>query len=238
MSKLGFKVELINPKVTAEIERIFTAHGLSAADNESILQRIAGVATRAMRNMEGDYKDAVRTNIRQAGFGSRWSNAWRVTTYPEGNKISLSPAVYGYHKIPYSEIFEQGGTIAGKNGLLWIPFDTVPKIGRTRATAKQLSNRGVKMFSINRAGRAPILAAKMVGQGPFGGSKAITVSKLKQASQKKNKGKELSTVPLFHGHSSVQIRKRFNIRAISLNYAAKVSEYYAKEAAREAANNG
>lgn len=216
-------------KITGQFEAAWSAvaAGVSLA-TPSVRAQMEKNATLAMQDTANALKTDVRANIGSAGFSKRWQNAWRTRVYP-AKGYSLDPAAFGYHKIPYAVIFEVGGVINAKAGLLWLPLPSVPKVGRTRATAKRLAQRGVKLFSINRAGRVPLLAAKVKGPAPQKGQ-VVSASKLAAGTTKVKRGGKTSTVPLFFGVKSVTLRKRFNIAQTTKGVAAKIANFYEQRA--------
>lgn len=133
-----------------ELEAIFT---------KEVRGEIALAATKAMTRAADIFKNDARADIAKAGFSTRWQNALRVTVYPAGRN-SLSPAMYAYHNIWYSGIFEDGGTIRAKKNRMWIPLPTVPKKGNRRLSPRQLR---VKLSTVNRPGKNPLLVGKLKG---------------------------------------------------------------------------
>jgi hypothetical protein len=100
------------------------------------VEAASGQFDKAMEDATGDLKKASmgaankaadimkrdgRADIAGAGFGPKWQNALRVVVYPK-NAQSIQPTIQTYHKIGYSEIFEEGGSIFGKP-LLWLPIE-------------------------------------------------------------------------------------------------------------------
>lgn len=176
----------------------------------SIRDPIAMAATDAIRQAGDQAKVEGRNAIGSAGFGAKWKNAWRVSYFPKKG-TSIDAAAWLFHKIPYSLIFEEGGTIVGRRGLLWIPLPTVPKIGQRKATPRRLAQSGVKLFSFKSRKGRPLLGAS--ARVPRTSNKlSLSLSKLRSGS-KGSRG-IVRAIPLFIGVPSVTIRARFNLAAV------------------------
>lgn len=156
-------------------------------------------------------KQEGRSDIASAGFGPKWQNALKVVVYPKGGKQSTHPTIQAYHKIGYSQIFEEGGSIAGRP-LLWLPLPSAPKtIGRNRTTPSLYVKRVGPLFPIYRTGHRPLLAARLdTGRRGAHG------------------GRERKMVPLFVGISTVTLRDRFSIREIAEKAADRLPELFAQ----------
>jgi hypothetical protein len=202
-------------------------------------------ATATMRQVGDLLKTEVRANIRSGGLSAKWANAWRVAVYPKRG-TSLDPAAFGFHKIPYALIFEEGGTIRGRNGLLWLPLPTVPKVGKRIARPKDLT--GVDLFTIKRNGKKPLLAANIRHAGANRNSRirgqvslpalraGTSAQKIRDTSRLKakqrggvkawNAGANVISVPLFVGVPSVTLRRRFNIAGVTQRVANVIPTLY------------
>lgn len=221
------------------------------ANDSTVLGKMTKAATLAMREAGVALKTEGRAAIRGGGLGSKFANAWRVATYP-GKGYSLEPATYGHHNVPYSLIFQTGGVIKARRGLLWLPLPTVPKVGKRIARPRDLT--GVKLFSINSGG-TPLLAAKIRNAGANRNSrirgqvslpalragtnadKIRTTSRLK-AKQRggvkaSNAKANIVTVPLFHGVPSVTLRRRFDLKAVAQRVADRLPSIYEKYAPKD-----
>lgn len=188
---------------------------------------MARAATAAMRETSVVLKANARQRIKDAGFGTRWQNAFRVKVYPEKG-ISMHAAIFAYHKIPYANIFETGGVIAG-SPLLWLPFKNIPqKIGGKRITPALFVQSIGPLRSFNRPGKAPMLAAYV----PAGASGAnFTLSQLRAGAKRSSKrggGGALKLVPMFYGINSVQIKARFRLADVFSAARRMVAEVYHK----------
>jgi len=171
-----------------------------------------------------------QANISQAGLGAKFSKAWHVKIYP--GKPSIDAAAWAYHKIPFASIFEDGGTIHGKP-MLWIPLRNAPKfVGRGRVTPKRLRAQGIKLFSIERAGKEPLLATKIYGSA--GASKKtnfnVTFASLRKSrTVPRNPASKLVriTVPLFFGIQAVTLKKITDLASIAQAERDALPDYYA-----------
>ena len=94
-------------------------------------------------------------------------------------------------------------------------------------TARQVAAAGVKLISINRPGKTPLLAASLRLTGAAQGklSKiALTLSKLKKGTA--GKRGEVHAVPLFFGLDTVTLQKRFNISGVADGVSASLPDLY------------
>lgn len=159
-------------------------------------------------------KAAARADIASAGFSSRWQNTLQVEVYPSGGKKSTHPTIHVYHKIHYSQIFEEGGSIFG-SPRLWIPLpDTPPRIGQQRITPQLYAQRIGPLFPI--PGKTPgtvLLAARVM---PGSGS---SLASLRLAGRG---AKGAVTKPMFFGIDQVTLRDRFSITEITEQAAARL----------------
>lgn len=187
------------------------------------VQAATGQFEAAMEEAAGNLKDASmaaahraadilktegRADIAAAGFSKKWQKALATKVYPE-NALSAHPTIEVYNPIPFSGIFEEGGTIFGKP-LLWLPLPDAPKgSGGNRMTPATYVKQVGPLIPIFRAGRRPLLAAKR-----------------RSATATRKKGE---VVPLFVGIDAVTLRDRFSIREISEKVAARLPELFAAE---------
>lgn len=236
-----FKLTLSN--VAADVRSFWTVSRINV--NDTAFGRIERAATLTMRAAGNLLKTRGRADIRAGGLGTRFANAWRVDVYPKRD-YSVDAAVYGYHAIPYSGIFENGGTITAKRGLLWLPLPTVPKVGRRIARPRDLT--GVKLFSINNGTGKPLLAAKIRNKGVNRNSRirgqvslpalraGTNAEKIRETSRLKAKQRgrvrasdakaNIVTVPLFVGVPSVTLRRRFNLTSVANKVANELPALY------------
>jgi hypothetical protein len=191
--------------------------------------KIAIASMGAINDAADFIKTQGRANIANAGFSKRWQNAFRVNVYPDkGKRVSIHPALIAWHKIPYAGIFEEGGTITG-SPFLWLPLPNVPKtINGKHMSPKNYQRFVGKLFRF-KAGtsRVPLLGGYMAAGARGGGHTKITVSALKRGnSGKAGKGVRLVPVPLFFGLSSVNMRKRFDLKTVFDRANAQLPQYY------------
>jgi hypothetical protein len=224
----------------------------SSVRDVGLIYKMTVAATKAMRDASAALKTEGRASIRAGGLSARFANAWRVNTFPKKG-YSLEAAAYGKHNIAYAGIFETGGTIKGRRGLLWLPLPTVPKVGKRIARPRDLT--GVKLFSIKSGSGKPLLAAKVRNAGANrnsrirgqvslpalrAGTDAEKIRKTAKLRGKKKGGVKASnatanavTVPLFHGVPAVTLRRRFNLTAVAQSVARRVPEFYERHAPKE-----
>jgi hypothetical protein len=186
---------------------------------------LAEAGSAAMIETANTIKTEARQNIASAGFSKRWQNALRVDVYPKRG-VSLNAAALIYHKIPYADVFETGATIRGKPRL-WLPLKSTPKkIGNKRMTAERFSKEIAPLRFIRRAGKPPLLAAKMAvsrGQAESSNLGKVTLAKLRKGATGAG---IIRAVPLFVAVDSVKIRDRLSIREITKNAADRLGEIY------------
>jgi hypothetical protein len=180
---------------TLKVRVDFDAKSLTKAFGEARTP-IALAATAAMHDAAEYMKKLGRRRIEAAGLGSGMTNALTVNVYPLDGKPTLSPAAYLYHKIPYAWVFEQGAAIRGKP-MLWLALDAVPK---RRGRHKRPRELGIKLKSVKRPGKAPLLVGKL------------------------RRSKEV--VPLYVGIDMVNIRKRFDLSDVSEKVSKAIPAFY------------
>lgn len=194
-------------------------------------QPLAEAGSAAMTETANAIKAAGRQDIASAGFSKRWQNALRVDVYPKRG-VSLNAAALIYHKIPYADVFETGATIRGKPRL-WLPLRSTPKrIGNKRMTAERFAKEVAPLRFIRRAGKPPLLAAKMSvsrGQAESGNYGKVTLAKLRRGATDAG---IIRAVPLFVAVDSVKIRDRFSIREITKRAADRLGEIYLSQVAK------
>jgi len=203
----------------------------------STYQQIAVAATATIKEAGEIFKTDARADIAAAGFGLKWQNAFRVVYFPKGNRTSVNAAAFGFHKIPYSIVFEEGATIRARAGLLWLPLPSTPKMaGRNKATPKRMIQAGIKLFTIKGRAGKPLLASNIrvsrrQANAPVS-SLSINLSKLKRGAWSE-KG-IARAVPLFIGVESVTVRKRFNIAGVASKVRGQLVGIYVNNISAEA----
>jgi hypothetical protein len=212
-----FRITLTDPGKTG---------GILKAALEGFARPIASAATAAIIQAGDASKLEGRAKIASEGFSSKWVNSFRVKYYPDGlKKPSISAAAFIYHKIPYAGVFDEPTQIVG-NPLLWLPITGAMQSKGRPLTPKQLSAKGVKLFSM--VGHdVPLLGAKIKTSkraAASGSIKPQSLSSLKRGTGGK-RGVE-ATVALFKGIPAVQLKKAFNIGSVVAKQAASVQSYY------------
>lgn len=196
---------------------------LEAFDRMSL--PMAKASTAAVREATEFVKVGGRQNIAAAGFSKRWQNTLRSQNFPKRG-ISLRPAGYIFHRIPYAGVFEDGAIIRGKP-LLWVPLKNTPKkLGRRRMTPSNLTQEtGQRLHTIVSPGGKPLLGAR-VGLSRTNARRARP--KITQAALRRGPGGTgiVRTVPLFVGIDVANIRKRFNISGITRSAVRRLPSLY------------
>lgn len=191
-------------------------------------QRIVEAAHDTIEEAGAIVKTEARRDIAASGLGQGFVQALRVDVYPkQGSKKSINAAAHIYHKIPYAGVFEDGATIRGKPQL-WVTLKSSPKkIGQKRMSPELFIDRIGPLQYVRMTGKKPMLFAKMkAGRGPTKGN--ITLARLRAAQVPGAKGPFMS-VPIFIGVSTVNVRKRLNIKGIVRNATNKLAEIYASK---------
>lgn len=223
---LAFRI--VASDVTKEIVAAFT--GKKDAPKDTFTGAITFAATGAIREAGDLVKSRGRANIAAAGFSSKWQKTWRVNIYPK-HGVSMDAAVWAFHKIPYSIAFEEGAHIRPKHGKLWIPLSSTPKVGRSRATPRLLSQSGVKLVTIKRPGKNPILATsvRLSRSQTAQSSLKLSLNKIRKGTA--GKRGVVRAVPLFVGLDSVTIRKRFDLAGVANTVRGELGALYVKHLA-------
>lgn len=175
-------------------------------------RNIARAATDTIKDAVTEVKSGGRAAIAAGGFSSRWQNSFRVNMYPTTG-TSMDPAMWAYSKIDYADIFQTGGTIRGRRGLLWVPLPSVPKkIGGQRMTVRLYLQRVGPLQVVRKGGRPPVLMGRVLRR--VGVGKKVAMSTLRRGAAADRAKRPTKLVPLFVGLSSVNIRRRFNVRPV------------------------
>lgn len=187
-------------------------------------QKIARAATAAIKDAADQVRTGGRAAISAGGFSKRWQNAFRVNMYP-ATGTSLDPAMWAFSKIDYADIFQTGGTIRGRRGLLWVPLPSVPARyhGQRMTVRLYLQNIG-PLQVVKKAGHPPVLMGRVLRKVAVG--KKVTPSRLRRGAAAHSASKRTNFVPLFVGLSSVHIRQKFNVRGVYTAASAQVPENF------------
>lgn len=202
---------------------------------DGMLDPIEKAAAAAAKDAQTEIVAGGRANIASAGFSGRWQRGLLVKISGKG----LRTSVHARHRVNFATLFETGGRIAGKRGLLWLPLPTVPKkIGKAAMTPRNFVHLIGPLFTMRVPGKPPLLGAYMQG---LAGSK-VSLAKLRAGSALARLGvrgrgggkasRGVVATPVFHGVSSVTIRRRWNLRAVydqaqrnlPINFANRLKE--------------
>lgn len=198
-------------------------------DKEAIKERfrairdtMEGAVRAAFQRTAADVQKGGRAEIARSGLSRRWQNGFRTFIFPRVPNGSLDYTVRGRHRIGYANIFERGGVIRGKP-LLWIPLPSAPKrIDGKKTTAAAYVRSIGPLHSINRPGRAPLLAGYAMRPTP---GRRLTPSQLRTGQRNARRrqarsafggqlGRAPVSVPLFIGLPVVRIRDRLDVSAV------------------------
>lgn len=171
-----------------------------AAITDAERKAIAKAATAAFRTGADKLKSRGRAAIAAGGFSGRWQNAFRVNAYPK-NGNSLSPRIFGYHKIKYAGQFQEPETVTG-TPYVWLPIEKNLPGGRHWTPHTYTLQIG--SLKSGRHGGRPIL---------FG---QISVNSKNKPLKLTRKGARTSAVrkawlPVFVGVRTVKDPKRFDL---------------------------
>lgn len=138
------------------------------ADKSRVAQAITGAARLSALEIkrQGDL------DIKAAGkFGRRWQDAFKVEVTPKTGAL-LNARIDVSHTIPYSNVFETGGTIKG-NPLLWIPLSYTGLTMRARDYARSFGG----LFYVRRHSGAPLLLSIRDHMPKYFGVSSVTIKK-------------------------------------------------------------
>ena len=208
------------------------ARGAYVRDVESWQKPMAKAATKTFREAAKTIEVGGRANISAAGLGRKTTTEFRVLASPR-RQFSMTPSLRGYHRRGYINIFERSGTIPGKP-LIWIPLPTAPvKIAGKRTTARAFAQHVGPLTSINRPGRAPLLAGQAL-RAVTGGRRATVAqlqSGVRRAARRRagGRGRGPVLVPLFVGVRTAHIRKRLAVSPIYDRVRGQLGEIYLRQ---------
>ena len=116
--------------------------------------------TKGISSATGQFKEAMRKQVKSAKLGSRLAYTWRGDVYPK-SKMSLNAAGMVYSKAEkIMQSFEYGLVIRGKDGFwLAIPTPAIPKkIGGKKTTPALYEKiKGIRLRYIYRPNQASLL---------------------------------------------------------------------------------
>ncbi len=176
--------------------------------------QLAGKIKRASTEAMEDWsKIAIRAGRKAIrGGGGKFSSS---PNFSRGLKVKVyensgfDPAAFIYHKIPYANIFETGGTIRGRP-FLWLPTDAVKNVVKTPKQFRRFYP-GKTLRTARRAGKPPMLVAD------------LGTRKLKRG------GFRPKFIPVFVAVPSVDINKRFAVRKAIEAVLPELGELYARK---------
>lgn len=116
--------------------------------------------TKGVSSATGQFKEAMRKQVKSAKLGSRLAYTWRGDVYPK-SKMSLNAAGMVYSKAEkIMQSFEYGLVVRGKDGFwLAIPTPAIPKKIRGRKITPELYERskGIRLRFVYRPHGASLL---------------------------------------------------------------------------------
>lgn len=185
------------------------------------------MATAAVATMEGLgalAKVRGRVSIAGAGFGLKWQNALRVDVYPNHG---LDAAVRLWHKIPYANIFEDGGDINGAP-TLWLPVKNLQTFtGSKRITPSKFERlTGQKLVYYKGPTGTPILGVRIRVNRK--GSTKLSLTRLKRGEGSSGSKGVVDTVPVFVGLSKVRIPRKFGLEKMMEGVGGEFAGLYVR----------
>lgn len=200
---------------------------------------IAGATRAAFQDLAQQVQKGGRAEIARAGFSARWQRGFRTYVFPRRPDGSLNLTMRGRHRIGYANVFERGARIRGKP-LLWIPLPSAPaKINGKTTTAREFVRTVGPLHSINRPGKAPLLAgyAMRASRG-----RRLSIAQLRTGQRNTRRrqaraafggrlGARPVSVPLFVGIPAARIRDRFDVSRVYDRARADLPKLYARRVA-------
>ncbi|WP_375782915.1 DUF6441 family protein [Bradyrhizobium sp. Pha-3] len=183
-------------------------------------RKIARAATASVTEAAALSKAEGKSSLAALG---RLQHAMYAKVFP-GHGDSLHPAAVIGVKVDYASVFEEGATISGKP-LLWLPLDNAPRGrgGKRMGPGEFTKNVGV-LYSINRPGKAPLLAA-VVRETDARAKNAPSLRLLQRGRNPGGRG-TVRLVPMFVGVPSVTDPKITDVRKIIQRHADELPELY------------
>jgi hypothetical protein len=189
---------------------------------------MAKALTTAMKDVGKLGRDRGRQAITAAGFSNKFANSL-VAILP--SRDTLTPTVYIHTTINYADVFETGAVIAGKP-YLWLPLPTVPAgPGRPHMTPKQYVESVGPLVTMHRAGKPPMLGARVAISAPrpqpFG--RFVSRRILRRGISTRRSGQPTQVIPLFVGVPAVNIPKKFDVHAAVQGAFGMLDDFYRRE---------
>lgn len=190
-------------------------NGNVAAICDGARQDLGGALTRTFRKGGDNLKKGGHAAIGAGGFSSRWQNAFQVNVYPKSG-TSMSPRIFGFHKIPYAGQFQEPEAISD----VWVPIE-VNLPGGQHWTPRKYA-RTIGQLVLGRAGARRVL---------FG---QVSVNRKGAPLRLARKGVRLKAVqkvwlPVFVAVRSVNDPKRFDLTIENEKVAADLGNIFASE---------
>jgi len=189
---------------------------------------MAKALTGAMRDVGKLGRERGRQAITAAGFSNKFANSL-VAKLPA--KDALAPTAYIHTTINYADVFETGAVIAGKP-YLWLPLPTVPAgPGRPHMTPKQYVENVGPLVTMHRAGKPPMLGARVAISAPrpqpFG--RFVSRRILRRGISTRRGGQPAQVIPLFVGVPAVNIPKKFDVHAAVVDAFGHLDDFYRRQ---------
>jgi hypothetical protein len=188
---------------------------------------MAKALTGAMHDVGKLGRDRGRAAIEGAGFSGKFGNSLVVKFSPSSGD-SLNPTAYIHSTINYADVFEHGATIVGKP-FIWLPLPTVPAgHGRPHLTPKQYAQEVGPLVTMHRAGKPPMLGARIqtgrLPSQPFG--RFVSRTRLKRGVSGRG---TFQTIPMFVGVPAVNIPKKFDVHAAVQDAFNSFDDFYHRQ---------
>ena len=189
---------------------------------------MAKALTGAMRDVGKLGRERGRQAITAAGFSNKFANSL-VAKLPA--KDTLAPTAYIHTTINYADLFETGAIITGKP-YLWLPLPTVPAgPGRPHMTPKQYVENVGPLVTMHRAGKPPMLGARVAISAPrpqpFG--RFVSRRILRRGISTRRGGQPAQVIPLFVGVPAVNIPKKFDVHAAVVDAFGHLDDFYRRQ---------
>jgi len=189
---------------------------------------MAKALTGAMRDVGKLGRERGRQAITAAGFSNKFANSL-VAKLPA--KDTLAPTAYIHTTINYADLFETGAIITGKP-YLWLPLPTVPAgPGRPHMTPKQYVENVGPLVTMHRAGKPPMLGARVAISAPrpqpFG--RFVSRRILRRGISMRGATQRTQVIPLFVGVPAVNIPKKFDVHAAVVDAFGHLDDFYRRQ---------
>jgi hypothetical protein len=189
---------------------------------------MAKALTGAMRDVGKLGRERGRQAITAAGFSNKFANSL-VAKLPAND--TLTPTAYIHTTINYADVFETGAVIAGKP-YLWLPLPTVPAgPGRPHMTPKQYVQSVGPLVTMHRAGKPPMLGARVAISAPrpqpFG--RFVGRGILRRGVSMRHVAQPTQVIPLFVGVPAVNIPKKFDVHAAVADAFGHLDDFYRRQ---------